>query len=141
MRLILQNGSKKTVDPSLFNDLIAQAERLLPDLKDFKRVELWLTGDNEIQALNRQYRDKDKPTDVLSFPVRKSGSLGQLVISVETTERQAEELGQSFEEELKFLFTHGLLHLLGYDHETPEEEAMMLEKAYAILGRRPSKIE
>ncbi len=135
MRLIFQNGSPKTIEPTLWNDLLVRAQKLISELKDFKTVELWLTDDAEIQKLNKEYRDKDKPTDVLSFPVRMNGALGQLVISLETAERQAAELHQSTEEELRFLFTHGLLHLLGYDHETPHEEAAMLEKAYAILGR------
>lgn len=107
-------------------------------------IELLLCNDEQIQAFNRTYRGKDKPTDVLSFnlaqdfpksPEGAEPKIGQLVISTETAQRQADELGQTLKEELRFLFTHGLLHLLGYDHEEAEEEKLMLEKVYALLGR------
>ncbi len=103
-----------------------------------ERVELAFTDNVSIQVLNRQYRQKDAPTDVLSFPIDgpDGENLGQLVISLERAKEQAEELGQSLTEEVKFLFVHGLLHLLGYDHQNSEEEAIMLDKAYRLLGRK-----
>jgi probable rRNA maturation factor len=111
--------------------------------KDYEEVELLLTDNKQIQELNKTYREKDYATDVLSFPEEAESpsselprSLGQIVISIEKTKEQAEELGQTFMEELRFLFTHGVLHLLGFDHMEPEEEKLMLKKAYAILGRR-----
>lgn len=88
-----------------------------------------LTDDAEIHALNRDYRDRDRPTDVLSFAQREGEDilggelLGDIVISVPTAARQADERGHSLREELLELLAHGLLHLLGYDHELSEEEA------------------
>ncbi len=85
-----------------------------------------LVSDAQIRRLNKLYRNKDKPTDVLSFPIGEKVEdwliLGDIVISVDTAKRQAQELGYSLEEELKRLLVHGLVHLLGYDHELGGEE-------------------
>lgn len=85
-----------------------------------------LVSDAQIKRLNKLYRNKDKPTDVLSFPLGEKVEdwliLGDIVISVDTAKRQAQELGHSLEEELKRLLVHGLVHLLGYDHELGGEE-------------------
>ena len=88
-------------------------------------VDLYLTDDEEIRVLNRTYRNRDKATDVLSFPLKDkwNSSLGEIIISVETADRQKEE--QSLGEEILQLFVHGLLHLLGYDHETEEDSRKM----------------
>lgn len=83
-------------------------------------VSVLLTGDEEIRALNRQYRRKDKATDVLSFPATTEGVAGDLAISLETALRQAQERGQPLEVEIKVLLLHGLLHLAGYDHEADD---------------------
>jgi probable rRNA maturation factor len=82
-------------------------------------VGVLLTGDQAIRTLNRKYRRIDKATDVLSFPAAEiaEGVAGDLVISLETALRQAEERGHSLEMEIKVLLLHGLLHLAGYDHE------------------------
>jgi len=85
-----------------------------------------LVSDPQIKRLNKLYRNKDKPTDVLSFPIGEKVNgwliLGDIVISVDTAKRQAQELGHSLEEEIKRLLVHGLVHLLGYDHELGGEE-------------------
>jgi len=85
-----------------------------------------LVSDAQIKRLNKLYRNKDKPTDVLSFPIGEKVNgwliLGDIVISVDTAKKQAQELGYSLEEELKRLLVHGLVHLLGYDHELGGEE-------------------
>lgn len=78
-----------------------------------------LTGDAQIHALNKQWRGKDKPTDVLSFPQADfeiTGLLGDVVISVETAARQAPKYGNDFGAELDRLLVHGILHLIGHDH-------------------------
>jgi probable rRNA maturation factor len=82
-------------------------------------VGVLLTGDKGIRTLNRKYRRIDKATDVLSFPAPETADnpAGDLVISLETALRQAEERGHSLEMEIKVLLLHGLLHLAGYDHE------------------------
>lgn len=94
-------------------------------LKDTE-VSVCLTDDETVRSLNKTYRGKDKPTDVLSFvynePAGKYTLLGEIVISVDTAERQARDLGHSLEEEIKRLLVHGFVHLLGYDHERGEEE-------------------
>jgi probable rRNA maturation factor len=92
-------------------------------------VSVLLTGDAAVRALNRQFRRKDKPTDVLSFPAAEKvgGIAGDLVISLETALRQADERGHSLETEVKVLLLHGLLHLAGYDHETDDGEMQRRE--------------
>ncbi|WP_026692859.1 rRNA maturation RNase YbeY [Peribacillus kribbensis] len=103
--------------------------------------------DNDtIQKINAEYRDKDQPTDVISFALEEMGEdevqivggemprvLGDIVISVERTREQAEEYQHSFERELGFLALHGFLHLLGYDHMTEEDEKIMFGKQKEIL--------
>nr|WP_286166035.1 rRNA maturation RNase YbeY [Peribacillus frigoritolerans] len=103
--------------------------------------------DNEkIKEINRDYRSKDQVTDVISFAMEEQGEgevsivgvdmppvLGDIIISVPRAEEQAEEYGHSFTRELGFLAVHGLLHLLGYDHMTEEEEKKMFGKQKEIL--------
>lgn len=97
-------------------------------------VSLLLTNDEIIKELNNQYRNKDKPTDVLSFPMEDKLMLGDIAISIETAKKQAEEREIALEREVAFLFIHGLLHLLGYDHETSiEDEKEMFELQENIL--------
>jgi probable rRNA maturation factor len=98
-------------------------------------------SDARIQELNRIYRNKDKPTDVLSFAMTEAGfssSLGDLVVSTETTIKQAKEYGVSREAEVVRLVAHGILHLLGYDHEmvSPVEANRMrrAEKRLRVVG-------
>lgn len=93
------------------------------------------TDDSDIQSLNKRYRDKDYPTDVLSFPDDDPRYLGDIVISLEKASLQAKEYGHTLNDEVAFLVCHGFLHLNGYDHETPEEEKEMFSKQNAILDR------
>ena len=98
-------------------------------------VSLSLVDDDEIQALNREWRQEDKPTDVLSFSLTEGeildevpgmpSLLGDIVISVETAARQAAATERTLDAELLHLAVHGLAHLLGYDHATPDEERIM----------------
>jgi probable rRNA maturation factor len=89
-------------------------------------------NNDQMQNYNRQYRKKDYPTDVLSFPahleVENGFYLGDLLISAPKTAIQAEEKGHSFQQELQILLLHGVLHLLGYDHETDTGEMDRLER-------------
>ncbi len=100
-----------------------------------KDIELILTTDEEIKELNKTYRNKNKATDVLSFPLENIPGmpLGSIVISVDTAKKGAEEFGHSIEDEIKLLFIHGLLHLLGYDHEIDNGE--MREKEKEIIEK------
>jgi probable rRNA maturation factor len=84
-------------------------------------------SDKNIHKLNKQFRNVDKPTDVLSFPADEETNLGDIAISVETAAAQAKENGLSFETEIAQLILHGLLHLCGYDHETDNGEMNRLE--------------
>ncbi|HKA53396.1 MAG TPA: rRNA maturation RNase YbeY [Candidatus Binatia bacterium] len=94
-------------------------------------LSLALVTDPEIHALNHRYRGKDKPTDVLSFPLADAlqpSLLGDVVISIETAARQARRRGHSLREELQTLLIHGILHLLGYDHEVSRSEAARMRR-------------
>jgi probable rRNA maturation factor len=113
-----------------------------PTLGRSVEVGLTLAGDEEIHALNRAYRRKNRPTDVLAFAMREGeggalhpGILGDVVISIDTAARQAK---RGLETEVVFLWTHGLCHLLGYDHRNDREEAEMNARMRAIgdEGRR-----
>ena len=121
-----------------------------------KRLEMSLSivPDDEIRELNAEYRKVDAVTDVLSFPTAdlhkqivsdsqfasdcvnpdtQRFNLGDVIICVDKALQQAQEYGHSFKRELCFLYLHGLLHLLGYDHETPEDEAEMTKIQNVVL--------
>lgn len=109
-------------------------------------VGLLFGADDLLRRLNRQHRDLDESTDVLSFPDDGGAYpqnsdhvpryLGDIAVSVETAARQASELGLTVEEELQHLILHGLLHLLNYGHETDSQESQMLLREEAVLGPR-----
>jgi probable rRNA maturation factor len=121
---VLVKKKVKGVESKLLSKIAHRALEIL----GLSKVELSiaLVSDAQIKRLNKLYRNKDKPTDVLSFPIGEKVEdwliLGDIVISVDTAKRQAQELGHSLEEELKRLLVHGLVHLLGYDHELGGEE-------------------
>ena len=105
-------------------------------------VSVTICNDEYIHKLNKEYRGKDKATDVLSFPILEFDTpevmtlLGDIIISVDTASRQAEEYGNTLERELCFLSVHSSLHLLGYDHEiSEEEEKYMISKQKEILSK------
>ena len=124
------------------------AERILAELRNEKlppsveELSILFVGDRAMRVLNRDFRGKDKPTDVLSFSQLEgengipSPTLGDLVISVDTTKRQAKEYGVSYERELLRLMVHGILHLHGYDHEgvSKAEAQRMRRREEKILG-------
>jgi len=90
-------------------------------------VSILLCGDVRMRTLNRTYRGKDRPTDVLSFPSGAPGFLGDLAIDVPCAARQARRLGHGLAREVQILLVHGLLHLRGYDHETDNGEMFALQ--------------
>jgi probable rRNA maturation factor len=111
-------------------DALLVSEGRRPD----QELSLVFSDDAFIHQLNRDYRGKDKPTDVLSFEQDpESGLLGDLVISIPTSLRQAQARGHSLALEVEWLFLHGALHLLGYDDETDEQAAEMDRRAQAAL--------
>jgi len=95
-----------------------------------KDIELIVTTNDKIQKINKEYRNIDKPTDVLSFPYEEMpmSPLGSIVISQDLVISKAQELGHSQEDEFTLLFIHGLLHLLGYDHEIDDGEMRQEEE-------------
>ena len=97
-------------------------------------VSVVLTDDAHIQVLNRDYRGKDKATNVLSFPQDEPQLLGDIIIAYETIVREAEEQNKHFEDHFTHMLVHGCLHLLGYDHETDEEAEEMEALEIRILG-------
>src|ERR1035441_5247268 len=92
-------------------------------------VNIYVTSNREMQDLNRRYRRKNKPTDVLSFPSRAPEVAGDIAISLEIAAANAADIGHSLATEVKVLILHGLLHLAGYDHETDSGEMLARETA------------
>lgn len=133
------------VEPAVFRALAAAAEVL--GLPPDAELSLAVVDEPEIHALNRQYRQVDAPTDVLSFPLLELEPgdpipideippvLGDVVLSLPHIYRQADAYGHSPEREAAFLAVHGLLHLLGHDHVTPEGEARMFALQEEILEK------
>ena len=97
-------------------------------------VTVAVVSDTRVRGLNRRYRRKDVPTDVLSFPADQPGELGDVVIALGVARRQAEAAGHSLSTEFRVLALHGLLHLLGYDHERDAGEMSRLERQLRRLG-------
>jgi probable rRNA maturation factor len=97
-------------------------------------VTVAIVSDARIGALNRRFRKKDRPTDVLSFPSQERGYLGDVVIASGVAARQAREAGHSLATELRVLALHGLLHLLGYDHEHDDGRMARLERRLRKRG-------
>jgi probable rRNA maturation factor len=97
-------------------------------------VTVALVSDSRVRALNRQYRQKDQATDVLSFPAGEPGELGDVVISLGVARRQAEAAGHPMGTELRVLALHGLLHLLGYDHDRDDGRMARVERRLRRKG-------
>jgi probable rRNA maturation factor len=108
-------------------------------------VSVVVTNDEEVRELNRTFLGEDAATDVLSFgmdgpdgfvtAVGKGGQLGEIVISLPRAQEQARQAGQALKDELEHLLAHGILHLLGYDHQTVADSRRMRGREEAILGR------
>lgn len=110
------------------------ARRQLAALRLRRELSLTLVSDRRMRALNRRWRGKDRPTDVLSFP-QHGASIGDVVISLDTARRQAREGGWPLSAELRRLLAHGLLHCLGHDHQTPGAARRMAAAERRLLGR------
>ncbi|MET3504818.1 rRNA maturation RNase YbeY [Halalkalibacter oceani] len=131
---------------SLVRELLKKTAEL-EKLEGETEVSVTFVSLERIQEINRDYRGKDQPTDVISFALNDQDEeelevvaeglpnvLGDIIISVSHIRSQAEEYGHSFERELGFLTVHGMLHLLGYDHLTEEEEKDMFSRQEDILS-------
>ncbi len=142
-KILLISSSKGLEFDADFLQSIAYASQ---DLLDFKgKIELNLVTNEEIRELNREHRNKDYATDVLSWafqeaPVQFEHELiGEIYLSLDKVSEQAKEKGHSYEYELAYIFAHGILHLLGYDHQTDEEEAIMNTKTEQIVEKALTK--
>ncbi|MCY8521921.1 rRNA maturation RNase YbeY [Bacillus atrophaeus] len=137
---------------SVAEEMLKEVEKLLQyaaereGVQDQAEVSVTIVTNDEIQQINKEYRGKDTPTDVISFALEEEGEgeveivgaemppvLGDIIISADRTKEQAEEYGHSFLRELGFLAVHGFLHLLGYDHMTKEQEEEMFTKQKDLL--------
>lgn len=134
------------VDLDGLEGLLQTGARIMKVPKDTVTV-LTLTGDEHLREYNRRYRGLDEPTDVLAFAAREKpldqrfqappGTehwLGDIVISLSRARRQAKDAGHPVNDEVRLLAVHGFLHLLGYDHDEPDEEARMAALTNRILG-------
>jgi len=137
------------VDLDGLKDLLQTAARIL-NLPAETVTVLTLTGDEHLREYNRRYRGLDEPTDVLAFAAQETPKdqrfqappgtedwLGDIVISLPRARRQAREAGHPVNDEVRLLAVHGFLHLLGYDHAEPAEEAGMTALTNRILGSSP----
>lgn len=149
--------NKMEIDERLI-ELLDKALQIAAEAEGITEGEVALTfvDDEAIHELNRDYRGIDRPTDVLSFAMNESlddeleivyeleedeeadsltDILGDIIISVDRAKQQSEDYGHSLEREIGFLFVHGFLHLIGYDHQDAESEAEMMGKQEAALAR------
>ena len=130
----------------LFNDVVKESLRY-EEFDPECEVSLSIVSNDEIQEINKQFREIDAPTDVLSFPLltfedgeqadvneNNEIMLGDIIISIDKAKAQAEEYGHGLRRELAFLTAHSMLHLMGYDHMEEEEQKEMFKKQDDILN-------
>lgn len=143
------NEQDKVAPPEDFEKLIEDCTRAAleeEEIEDDAEVSVTLVDNARIRELNAEFRETDRETDVLSFPLGDENGyevnpdtdailLGDIVISLEKAKSQAEEYGHSFRRETAFLVTHSLFHLLGYDHMSPDEETEMFAKQEKVLEK------
>lgn len=142
MEITIYNRTNEDVQgyQALFEKIGADAEKQL-HLSQTCEISVTFVRSAAIHKINRDYRGIDRPTDVISFAINDSPDLiddgekdlGDLFININYARRQAKEYGHSLKREVCFLFTHGLLHCLGYDHMKPEDEKVMFALQEKIL--------
>ena len=151
LKIVFENDQEKFPVTDELQALVknAASETIISEDIDFDcAVSLTYTDNEGIRVLNKEYRNKDSATDVLSFPMfdtdveeiyaldGTAAELGDIVISLERAKEQADEFGHSFEREVAFLCVHSVLHLLGYDHErSDEEDLLMREKQRTVMKK------
>lgn len=148
IRVIIDNRQKTVKIPTGLRMLVRRCCTAVLRMEEFEgpaEVSVVFTDNEQIHKLNLQYRNKDMPTDVLSFPMGENGVydvnhstgariLGDVVISMEKAVEQAERYGHSLEREVGYLTAHSMLHLLGYDHEKGGiEKVRMREKEEQVM--------
>ncbi len=147
IKVVITNKQKAVKIPTGIRMLVRRCCNAVLKLENFEgpaEISVTFTDNAGIRELNRQYRDKDIETDVLSFPMGENGVwdvdmetgakiLGDIVISMEKARDQAERFGHSFQREVGYLTAHSMLHLLGYDHVDNLEKVRMREKEELIM--------
>lgn len=145
MNLLIVNNTSEDLDLDL---ITSRAEKTIREVLNVEKIEdnvevsLSIVDKDEIHILNRDYRDVDRPTDVLSFPMDEKGFdqegnpillLGDIVICLDVAKEQAEDFGHSLEREMMYLICHSTLHLLGYDHIDEADKSKMRTKEKEIM--------
>ena len=144
MDVLFENNTKEEVNYKLIENVISEALKY-EGVSDNTEISVTIVDNEEIRKINNKFRNIDRATDVLSFPLidfdnedlPNDGSkiyLGDIIISIERAKEQANEYGHSLDREVGFLTAHSMLHLLGYDHMVPEEEKVMFAKKEEILS-------
>ena len=144
MDVLFENNTNEEINYKLIEKVISEALRY-EGVNDNTEVSVTIVDNEEIRKINNKFRNIDRATDVLSFPLidfdneslPDDGSkiyLGDIIISIERPKEQAKEYGHSIDREIGFLTAHSMLHLLGYDHMVPEEEKEMFAKQEEILN-------
>ena len=144
----------KNIEEKLeYKNLISNVVNMCFKVEKLEKINLYisitLTTPQEIRKINKEYRNIDKETDVLSFPMFEKNELdemvqkqknvipetiGDIIISIERVQEQANEYGHSFERELAYMVVHGFYHLMGYDHMQEEDKKIMREKEEKVLN-------
>lgn len=145
MNLLIVNNTSEDLDLDL---ITSRAEKTIREVLNVEKIEdnvevsLSIVDKDEIHILNRDYRDVDRPTDVLSFPMDEKGFdqegnpillLGDIVICLDVAKEQAEDFGHCLEREMMYLICHSTLHLLGYDHIDEADKSKMRAKEKEIM--------
>lgn len=145
MNLLIANNTNEELDLDLITE---KAQKTIKEVLRVEKIEenvevsLSIVDKDEIHILNRDYRDVDRPTDVLSFPLDEEGFdqdgnpillLGDIVICLDVAKEQAEDFGHSLEREIMYLICHSTLHLLGYDHIEEADKKEMRAKEKEIM--------
>lgn len=130
MKILIFNESNN--DYSNYEKIL---KKVFKKIKNKKHLQIILTNDDNIQKLNLKYRDKNFPTDVLSFISNEEDSLGDIFISIDHMKKQAFKYNHSENREISFLAVHGYLHLIGYDHKTKDDEKEMMDLTEEILKK------
>ena len=144
MDVLFENNTKEEVNYKLIENVISEALKY-EGVSDNTEISVTIVDNEEIRKINNKFRNIDRATDVLSFPLidfdnedlPNDGSkiyLGDIIISIERAKEQANEYGHSLDRDVGFLTAHSMLHLLGYDHMVPEEEKVMFAKQEEILS-------
>ncbi|PIJ63380.1 rRNA maturation factor [Mesotoga sp. HF07.pep.5.2.highcov] len=123
MEIQIQNKTSKKIEESRISNIVEKVVKAELGEREIGMLNLLFTDDSEIRSINKEFRHRDEPTDVLSFQYGLEEEIvGDIVISLERISEQAGEFGNSFEEELYYILIHGVLHVLGHTHEGYDDE-------------------